>query len=310
LRKKELSYFFPLDELFLKRRVRRVEKEEKERKKEKKDPRNLEKKHSSHVKQQERPHEEQRPPGPPRAPARVPVPLFPRPRRELRGDAPRLRERASPRRDTAPSVEQAPAPPLARAAPSLPRPQQRRRRHPELHPDQIAHGDVEHPPVPPALAEVGQRVRQGRLGELKAHRERPEQAPVAEEDRLGPPAQGVRDDELVEERGFEGCQVELVGGEEGKGGGEGGAVAARRRSGCLSSEKAAVPFVAPLRQGFPKLWVQQREGSPGPLGGLAKEPDQGEEVGYGGAWVFDLFLTEKRESVSFSPFFLSFLPLF
>jgi len=56
--------------------------------------------------------------------------------------------------------------------------------------------------------------------------------------------------------------------------------------------------------------VQQREGSPGPLGGLAEEPDQGEEVGYGGAWVFDLFLTEKRESVSFSPFFLSFSSLF
>ena len=147
----------------------------------------------AHVKQQERRHQEQRPPGPPRAAPRVPVPLLPRPGRELRRDAPGLGERTLPRRDPSPRVAAAAAAagadvPLLLLPRPLPRPQQRRRRHPELHPGEVAHGHVQHPRVPPAFAEVGQRVRERGLGELEADRQRPEQPPVAQEDGLGPPA--------------------------------------------------------------------------------------------------------------------------
>lgn len=159
---------------------------------------------STHVKQQKRPHDEQRPARPPRALARGPVPLLPRPRRELRRDplglcqsAP-LRRHAAPgddalgrrrrRQSAASAATSAAAFPVPAKKPPVPPPEQRRRRHPGLHPQQVAHRHVEHPRIPPALVEVGQRVRERELAELEADAEGPQQPAVAHEHGLCPPA--------------------------------------------------------------------------------------------------------------------------
>lgn len=67
------------------------------------------------------------------------------------------------------------------------------------HAQHVAAEDVRDHLVPPALLEVGENVLHGHLQVLEPHREEPQDAPVAEDERFPDPAQEVRHDEDVAE---------------------------------------------------------------------------------------------------------------
>ena len=72
-------------------------------------------------------------------------------------------------------------------------------RNTALHSKHVAAEDVRDHLVPPALLEVGENVLHGHLQVFEPHREEPQDAPVAEDERLPDPAEEVRQDEDIAE---------------------------------------------------------------------------------------------------------------